>query len=416
MLFRSEFTILSCDTRSDSPGPAPAGSTHWELRVKSDQFPEDSFFVCCRKNDGAWHWTDTYYSLLLRDEITSEIMASVRRFFAADCLTEILWPRTAWPKGVGEGSTFYDWLHAGGPCPTIQVYLKETVPEQARCQTYTDCFLTEFSQTKWISFRGLKEPAFDEFHTQNRSPGDLWDAHPEWRLGCVSCSSKAAGKGRHTMENASILRQAGAYLSSRYSANFSIKSMDRISNALGPIPSMVSSYHWELVVESDQFPNETFKMRYLKAKDQAWYWLDNYFTLLLRKEAEIYFSGILQEHLHTAHMINIGWGTTTWPPGTQEGSTFHEWLQAGGKITTLQVFLDGVIPADDFCYSAAKRILELEPNVLDITFFGLSGEGFAKAMKGSPPIGVYQEEFQEDRSQLRRIYYGQWQFREETYR
>lgn len=142
-------------------------------------------------------------------------------------------------------------------------------------------------------------------------------------------------------------------------------------------------------------------MRYLLTEEKGWCWLDNYFTLLLQEEAINYFSEMLQEHLDIPFMIKICWGTTTWPADTQEGASIYEWLQAGGKITTLQVFLDDTIPTDDLCYTAAKEILQTEPNVQDITFFGLSSKGFSDVISGS----------NENMSQLRQVYYGQWQFK-----
>lgn len=223
-----------------------------------------------------------------------------------------------------------------------------------------------------------------------------------------------AGRGKNIMDKTSILQQAQEYLSSRYSANFSIIDIECVSNVIGPLPAIVSSYHWELVVESDQFPNETFDMRYLLTKEKNWRWLDNYFTLLLREEATNYFSEILQEYLNVSFIIKICWGTTTWPSGTQEGTSICDWLQAGGKIASIQVFLDNTIPTDDLCYMGAKRILQIETNVHDITFFGLSGEGFTDVINGSNPIDIYQKEYHEDMSQLRRVYYGQWQLKEEN--
>ena len=221
-----------------------------------------------------------------------------------------------------------------------------------------------------------------------------------------------AGRGEKFMDESSVLQEAQEYLSSRYSANFSIVGIERVSNVIGPLPAFTSSFHWELVVESDQFPGETFDMRYLLTKGEDWRWLDNYFTLLLREEATDYFSELLKEHLDVPFILKICWGTTTWPSTTQEGISICEWLQAGGKITTLQVFLDDTIPTDELCCAAAKRILQTEPNVNDITFFGLSSNGFSDVLSGSNAINIYQKEYHEDMTQLRRVYYGQWQFKE----
>lgn len=115
--YSAEFTILRCDTNSDSPGPIPVRRFHWELMVRSSAFPDDHFFVYYGKvkdDEGTWYWTDNYYSLIFRDEANSDIKSSAERFFGAGCLVESLWGINAWPDHIGESSTFKDWLKAGG--------------------------------------------------------------------------------------------------------------------------------------------------------------------------------------------------------------------------------------------------------------------------------------------------------------
>ena len=114
--YSAEFTILSCDTKANSPGPIPGGGPHWDLTVKSDLFPEDNFSVYYgreKDENGAWYWTDNYYSLLFRNEANSKIKASAEQFFGVDCLIESLRGINAWPENIGENSTFKDWLNAG---------------------------------------------------------------------------------------------------------------------------------------------------------------------------------------------------------------------------------------------------------------------------------------------------------------
>lgn len=218
--------------------------------------------------------------------------------------------------------------------------------------------------------------------------------------------------GRKTMGKSAILRQAQEYLASRYSASFSIVDIDRVY-AAGPIPVFHASYHWELTVESDQFPNETFVMRFLQTEEKEWRWIDDYFTLLMREEATNYFAEILQKHLDVPFFVKICWGCTAWPSNTGEGTSIHEWLQAGGEISSIQVFLDNTTLIDDLCYMVAKKILQTESNVHYITFMGISSSGFTSVIHGSDPLDIYQEESSKDWSQSRRVDYGQWQLEEE---
>lgn len=217
--------------------------------------------------------------------------------------------------------------------------------------------------------------------------------------------------GRETMGKSAILRQAQEYLASQYSANFSIIDIDRKYEA-GPIPVIFPSYHWELIVKSDQFPNETFVMRFLQTEEKEWRWIDDYFTLLMREEATNYFAEILQKHLDVPFFAEICWGCTAWPANTGEGTSIHEWLQAGGEISSIQVFLDNTTLNDDLCYMVAKKILQTEPNVHYITFMGISSSGFTSVIHGSDPLDIYQEESSKDWSQIWRVDYGQWDLEE----
>ena len=188
--YSAEFTILRCDTKANSPGPIPGGGFHWELVVKSDQFPEDDFSVYYgreKAENGEWYWTDNYYSLLLRDEANSKIKAAAEQFFNVDCLIESLWGINMWPENIGENNTFQDWLNAGGKCPTFVLYLEEIAPEETLCQEFVDSLLTEFPTIKYISFYGMTAGAFDEVAANGGILTDLWNDHPEWRIGQVSC-------------------------------------------------------------------------------------------------------------------------------------------------------------------------------------------------------------------------------------
>ena len=93
-------------------------------------------------------------------------------------------------------------------------------------------------------------------------------------LPLCSCAGGIEGKARQ-------------YLSSRYSGEFTIISAEREADGPGPLPDLNPSYHWVLTVMSDQFPDETFVMRRLRTNGKKWCWLDDYFTLLLRKKQQI---------------------------------------------------------------------------------------------------------------------------------
>lgn len=47
--YGANFTILTCYTKANSPGPIPVGGVHWELRVQSDQFPDEIFLYIIKK-------------------------------------------------------------------------------------------------------------------------------------------------------------------------------------------------------------------------------------------------------------------------------------------------------------------------------------------------------------------------------
>ena len=213
-----------------------------------------------------------------------------------------------------------------------------------------------------------------------------------------------------------IERKAYEYLSSRYSAEFTIASAEREIDGPGPIPSFRSSFHWVLTATSNQFPNDTFTIRYLHDDNNNWNWLYDYFSLLLRDQTISYFSEMIQPYLDTPDVVRILWGTTAWPDETGEGTSIHEWFQAGGEISQIQVFLDDVIPNDNLCKAPAINILQTAPNVHYITFFRLSHNGFTDVIHGSNPIDIYQEESSKDWSQIWRIDYGQWDLEESSAR
>lgn len=186
---------------------------------------------------------------------------------------------------------------------------------------------------------------------------------------------------RNTMDESSIIQQAQEYLISRYTANFSILSADQVKNTVGPLPGIKSSYHWELIVESDKFPGDTFTVYFRKNEDK-WELSDNYCNLLLRDEAKAYFCALLQPLIEEDYFVDIFWGKEVWPKGISEGNSIEEWLEAGGNIWGLYIYLRDVAPVDTLCKPVALEIFRKTPSVQLVKFYGLTNNGFECAIEG----------------------------------
>lgn len=181
------------------------------------------------------------------------------------------------------------------------------------------------------------------------------------------------------MGKSAILRQTQEYLASRYSANFSISSIDRVSNIVGPLPSITSSYHWEMIVESDQFPGEQFTVFCRQDSMNQWKLSDNYCNILLRDEAKAYFSSLIQPYIEDNYVVDIFWGDEVWPDEISEGNSIEEWLKAGGNIWGLYIYLQDIDPLDTSCKPVSLKIFEETPSVQLIKFYGLTNDGFESA-------------------------------------
>ena len=59
-------------------------------------------------------------------------------------------------------------------------------------------------------------------------------------------------------------------------------------------------------------------------------------------------------------MIDIIWGISPWPDGTGEETSFEEWLNAGGRIIGLYIYLNGNTLLDDECRPIAVNLLSYQ--------------------------------------------------------
>lgn len=194
--YSAEFVIEDCDIVPDYSGLTFGGPSHWELAVKSSQFPDDIFRVFYKKDpEGNWYCSDNYYTLLFREEIRPTMTEWATDFFQTACLVTIFWSWTdPWPDGVGEGSSLSDWLDAGGDCPRCGIYLRGADPDPVLCQSFTDLVYTSYLSDDHASmtFYGLSSAGFDIMRDDGTEVAlvNAWINHPEWRLDRISCSPK----------------------------------------------------------------------------------------------------------------------------------------------------------------------------------------------------------------------------------
>ena len=184
-----------------------------------------------------------------------------------------------------------------------------------------------------------------------------------------------------------VQQLASEYLASRYSADFTILNCYTKANSPGPIPG--GGVHWELRVQSDQFPDEIFFVYYKKRENEDWHFSDSYCRLLLQQEAKSYFYNKCKSYFEEDFTVDFFWGEEVWPAGTGEESTIQEFLQAGGHIWGLCIYLKDVDPTDDNYKVAAMKILESEPSVQLIKIFGLTNDGYSAAIESGAPKEIW---------------------------
>lgn len=190
------------------------------------------------------------------------------------------------------------------------------------------------------------------------------------------------GCQKSTGENLSVeevQQQALEYLASRYSAEFTITSTECKTNNIGPLPALHKAYHWELTVVSDQFPDDTFTLRYGrygKAEDKEWNWRDNYYTLLFRDESTAIIREFVEDFFDADCIVEAPVFQGGWPDGMGENSTLQEWMQAGGKISDVTIWFCDFLPEDDEFIAFADALAENLPIAGFIMCRGLTSEGY----------------------------------------
>lgn len=163
------------------------------------------------------------------------------------------------------------------------------------------------------------------------------------------------------------------YLSGRYSAEFTITAAEEKISGPSPIPSFKSKpTYWILTAASSQFPDETFTV--VRTISGAWH--DNYYSLLLNDEAVAMVDGIIQDKMPVDYYIYVGWGLDDWPRETGEEATFQEWIEAGGMIQKIIVYLREYEPDNHISEILAEEIHQEIPTVQFVVFMGISEEGF----------------------------------------
>lgn len=176
--------------------------------------------------------------------------------------------------------------------------------------------------------------------------------------------------------------KARKYLAGRYSGEFTITGSERIANQTGPLPVLRPTYHWKLTAESSRFPGETFSVYYRQNEANRWDWSDDYYSVLFRGEVEAACKELVAEFWGVDCILESVFGRLPWPDGTDENSTVREWMEAGGKLSRLEVWLCGFLPDDESCAAFSDALTAKLPNISCIGFHGLTPEGYQAAAEG----------------------------------
>ena len=169
-----------------------------------------------------------------------------------------------------------------------------------------------------------------------------------------------------------IQGMAYEYLVGRYSGEFTIINAEREPDITGPIPVLYSSSHRVLTVRSDRFPDDTFTLRYGKNG----HWTDNYYALLFRDEPTTICTELAEEVFGVDCIAEVPVFQDGWPDGIGENSTLQEWMQAGGRIGSVTVWLCGLLPDEDECIAFSDTLAEKLPLWNFVNFRGLTPEGY----------------------------------------
>ena len=185
--------------------------------------------------------------------------------------------------------------------------------------------------------------------------------------------SVLSGCGPEYLTEEQVKEETLNYLSSRYSAQFTITQAEEQVVGAGLIPNFSSKpTYWSLTAASSQFPDETFTV--VRTTSGAWH--DNYYSLLLNDEAIAMVDGIIQDKMPVDYYIYVEWGLDDWPRETGEETTFQEWIKAGGMIQKIIVYLREYEPDDHISEILAEEIHQEIPTVQFVVFMGISEEGY----------------------------------------
>ena len=111
-----------------------------------------------------------------------------------------------------------------------------------------------------------------------------------------------SGCGPEYLTEEQVKEEALNYLSSQYSAEFTITQAEEQVVGAGPIPSFRSKpTYWSLTAASSQFPDETF----IVIRTTSGTWRDNYYSLLLNDEAIAMVDGIIQDKMPVDYYIYV---------------------------------------------------------------------------------------------------------------
>ena len=185
--------------------------------------------------------------------------------------------------------------------------------------------------------------------------------------------SVLSGCGPEYLTEEQVKEETLDYLSSQYSAEFTVTAAEEKISGPSPIPSFKSKpTYWILTAASSQFPDETFMVTRSVNGD----WIDNYYSLLLNDEAIDFFDKFVSESLDGDYLIKIGWNIDGWPESVSEGATFQEWAEAGGWIPSLKIYLCDTEPEEATCEPLAEKMRQNYPEMGSIIFWGITNEGF----------------------------------------
>ncbi len=215
--------------------------------------------------------------------------------------------------------------------------------------------------------------------------------------------SVLSGCGPEYLTEEQVKEEALDYLSSQYSAEFTITAAEEKISGPSPIPSFKSKpTYWILTAASSQFPDETFTV----VRTTSGTWHDNYYSLLLNDEAVAMVDGIIQDKMPVDYYIYVEWGLDDWPRETGEETTFQEWIEAGGMIQKIIVYLREYEPDDHISEILAEEIHQEIPTVQFVVFMGIHEKDFISLLNDIHSFKI------SNTSILKRLSYN-W-FEEET--